>query len=99
MRCIRKNLKKEGGREGMHSGSDQPLVFCSVRGTVESNLSKSAKDTTVNKMEAEKVVRLSTIPLVSSSYVTASIHLQHPHGTVCVCGVHNMVCGVVLSFV
>ena len=44
-------------------------------------------------------VRLSTIPLVSSSYVKASIHLQHPHGTVCVCGVHNMVCGVVLSFV
>ena len=45
----------------MHSGSGQLLVFCSVRGTVESNLSKSAEDTTVNRMEAEKVVRLSTI--------------------------------------
>ena len=51
----------------------------------------------MNRMEAEKVVRWSTIPLVSSSYVKASIHLQHPHGTVCVCSVHNMVCGVVLS--
>ena len=43
------------------SGNRHPLVFCNVKGTEETDLPKSAEDTIVNRMEAEKVVRLSIL--------------------------------------
>ena len=45
-------------------GNGLPLVLCNVKGTEEWDGSKSAEDTIVNRREAEKVVSLSTIPLV-----------------------------------
>ena len=54
-----------------------------MRGREESDESELGEDTIVNRTEAEKVVRLSTIPLASSSFcVKAGIHASYPHGTV-----------------
>ena len=64
-------------------GGGLPLVFCSVRGREESDGSESGEDTIVNRTEAEKVVRLSTISLASSIFcVKADIHASYPHGPV-----------------
>ena len=39
----------------LSSGNAQPLVFCNVRGTEETDMCKSAEDAIVNKREAEKL--------------------------------------------
>ena len=44
-----------------------------MKGTEEWDGSKSAEDTIVNRREAEKVVSLSTIPLVPSFYLKAGL--------------------------
>ena len=79
MECAHTRLAGSGGSKVLTSlcllspGNGLPLVLCNVKGTEERDVSKSAEDTIVNRREAEKVVSLSTIPLVSSFHLKAGL--------------------------
>ena len=62
----------------LSSGNGQPLVFCNVRGTEETDLHKSAEDTIANKREAKKVVRLTTMTFTMGRWsLTNSFNAHH----------------------